>query len=281
VGSATLFVAIATNNVVLVRSEEGRAEGAGAVSGRRQLSTGEVQSDGQRRGRPKRICNFARRSGFFLYAPTPRLRLIQKTTLAMKRHFLLSVSPAVFAALLAVRVYAADPVSAGYVDFGKFLPPDSDGKYVEVNIKENLLKFAAIIAKAQEPEAAKLIGGLKLVRVNVVEMNDKNRTDLTERIGKVRADLETHGWERTVTVKDNGDDVAIFVKTGNGSAIEGLVVTVLGHNHEAVFVNVVGNIDPEQISTIAAKFNIPELKNLPGCHKNTPPAETAPKAEAS
>ena len=180
-------------------------------------------------------------------------------------------------AVLATRAFAADSASAGYVDFGKFLPADGSGKYVEINIKENLLGFAAALAKSQEPDVAKLIGGLKLIRVNVVGVDEKNRGDVATRIGKVRTDLEAQGWERTVTVRDNGDDVAIFVKSGKGNVIDGVVVTVLGHDHEAVFVNIVGNIDPEQIATIAAKFDIPQLKDLPKCHK-APAADTKPEA---
>jgi len=195
----------------------------------------------------------------------------------MNRSLRFLLSTAALTALLATRTFAAESASAGYVDFGKFIAADHDGKYVEVNIKENLLAFTAAIAKTQEPDLAKLIGGLKLIRVNVVGVDEKNRGDVTARIGKVRTELEAQGWERTVTVRDNGDDVAIFVKSGKGSVIEGLVVTVLGRNQEAVFVNIVGNIDPEQIATNAAKFDIPQLKDLPKIHK-APAADTKPEA---
>jgi Domain of unknown function (DUF4252) len=55
--------------------------------------------------------------------------------------------------------------------------------------------------------------------------------------------------------------VAVYVKTRGEEAIEGLVVTVLdGNKKEAVFVNLVGDIRPDQVAAVGKALNIDPLK---------------------
>jgi hypothetical protein len=44
--------------------------------------------------------------------------------------------------------------------------------------------------------------------------------------------------------------------------VEGLVVTILDGNREAVLVNIVGNIKPEQVALLGERFNIEPLKKV-------------------
>jgi hypothetical protein len=157
---------------------------------------------------------------------------------------------------------AADP-TPGYVDFGK-IAPSTEGKFVEVNLPEGLLKFASMFASKQEPQAAEVLRNIKHVRVNVVELSDANRSQIIERVKAVRQELETSGWTQIVNVREQpkGDDVQIFAKMHGAEAIEGLVVTVIEDNHEVVLVNIVGDIKPEQIATLAERFNIDPLKKI-------------------
>jgi len=183
----------------------------------------------------------------------------------MNRILRLATTTAAIAWALAATLSAAEP-APGYVDFGKIMP-SAEGKYVEVNIPQGLLKFAAMFASKQEPQAAEVLGNLKQVRVNVVELSDANRSQIIERVKAVRQELETQGWLQVVTVREQpkGDDVQIYTKTRGEEAIEGLVVTVISGHDEVVLVNIVGDIRPEQIATLAERFNIDPLKkiNLP------------------
>ncbi len=184
---------------------------------------------------------------------------------------------AVCAAGLALSSTIATAAEPGYVDFGPALAGSASTKNVEINLPEPLLNFAATIAKCQDADAAALIKDLKQIRVNVLGMDDKNRADLTERVQKIRADLGAQGWHRAVNVQDNGDDVAIFVKLGRTSAIEGLTVTVLSKSDDAVFVNIVGNIDPTRIAALGEKYGIDHLKKI-HCNPAAPAAPSAPAA---
>ena len=163
---------------------------------------------------------------------------------------------------VAVGVRAAE-VEPGYVDIGQLLP-SAKGQFVEVNLSSGLLRFAAKIAAHEEPEAAELIANLKRIRINVVGLDDSNRTGTIERMESIRRKLETEGWTQVVSVReqDGGDNVNVHVKQRGEDAIDGLVVTVIDKKGEAVFVNIVGNISADQISKIADKFDIEPLRKL-------------------
>lgn len=165
-------------------------------------------------------------------------------------------------ALLAggLRLVAADAPPTGEVDFGKFTPPGDGKEFVEVNVRNNLITMVARLAEKDEPEVAEVLRGLKAIRVNVVGLNDKNRTEMQERVQKVRADLEAQGWERIVTAQQKEDDVSVYVKTRKDEAVEGVVVTVLDGGGEAVFVNVVGDIKPEKLALLGERFDVEPLK---------------------
>lgn len=169
---------------------------------------------------------------------------------------------------------AAEP---GFVDFGPALAGAASTKCVEINLPEPLLNFAAVLAKGKDADAAALIKDLRQIRVNVLGLDDQNRADITARVQKVRTELAAQGWHRAVNVQDNGDDVAVFVKLGRDSAIEGLTVTVLAKSDDAVFVNIVGNIDPARIAALGERYGIDHLANI---HCN-PPAPAVPEAAAA
>lgn len=150
---------------------------------------------------------------------------------------------------------------AGYFDFAPFVAP-AKGDLVEINIEPSLLSIVGRVAQAQEPEAADLIKGLKLVRINVVKLDDGNRESTQKSIASVRARLVSDGWLQVVTVHDKkGDDVNVHVKTRGDEAIEGLVVTVLSGDKEAVFINILGDVKPEALAKIGTKFDIDPLKH--------------------
>ena len=158
---------------------------------------------------------------------------------------------------LTLAAYAAP--SPGLVDFGKFVAPKK-GEFVEVNIGKPLISMAARIIQKSENEAAEVLKGLERVRVNVIGLDDENRDDMLERVTAIREKLDGEGWDPIVTVKDKGDDVAVYLKTRGEEAVEGIVVTVLEDSRSAVLINIVGNIQPEKIALIGEKLNIPPLK---------------------
>jgi hypothetical protein len=181
----------------------------------------------------------------------------------MKNSIIQRLGLALLATLLCVSASAAS--QPGEVDFGKLGQPDKGGKYIEVNVGRNLLSLAAKLIDKQQPEAAKLLRSVQLVRVNVIGLSDDNRDDIQKRVGNIHTQLGQASWDRIVTVQEGNktEEVSVFVKARGDEALEGLVVTVVDPNgKEAVLVNVVGDIKPEQIAELGEALNINPLKEI-------------------
>jgi len=152
--------------------------------------------------------------------------------------------------------------SSGLVDFGKFTAPGKGGEFVEIQIKSNLLSLAAQLVEKEQPDAAKLLRSVQLVRVNVVGITDENREEMQKRVQKIRRDLDSRGWERNVNVQGkDGEDVGVYSNTRGGEALAGVAVTVIDSKN-IVLVNVVGDIKPEQIAALGESLNIKPLKEI-------------------
>ena len=179
----------------------------------------------------------------------------------MKRLLTFAIGTASLCAALNIAV-CADKLPPGQVDFGTFSPPKRGGEFVEVNLPSNLIWLAARLVEKQEPEAAQLLNGLKLVRVNVIGLSDDNRAEIQSRAQKVRQELTNKGWERIVAAQEKNQDVSVYLKMADTSTVQGLVVVVMDDKEHAVFVNVVGDIKPEQIAMLGDKLHLDALKNI-------------------
>ena len=172
---------------------------------------------------------------------------------------------AIAAAGLSVNAHAGS--NSGEVDFGKFTAPGKGGEFVEVQIKSNLLSLAAQLLDKEQPEAAKLVRSVRLIRVNVVGLTDENRDELKKRVEQIRSDLDEKGWERNVNVQGkDGEDVGVYTKTRGGEALAGVAVTVMD-SENLVLVNVVGDIKPDQVAALGESLNIKPLKEIGGAIK--------------
>jgi hypothetical protein len=179
----------------------------------------------------------------------------------MKHLIPVAFATAVLSVAAAANICAAG-LPVGQVDFGTFAPPRSGGEFVEVNITSSLISMAARLVEKQEPDIAALLNGLQLVHVNVVGLDDANRAEMERRVEKVRRELDGSGWEKVVAVRQQDQDVAVYLKTRNKDTVQGLVVTVVEANKQAVLINIVGDIKPEKLSLLGERLHIDPLKHL-------------------
>jgi hypothetical protein len=177
----------------------------------------------------------------------------------MKKSLCRSFAFALITASLSLTARAESP---GVVDFGKFTPPGKGSGFVEVHVRSNLLALAAQLLEKQQPEAAKLLRNVQLVRINVVGLTEENREEMQNRIQKIRQDLDGRGWERNVNVQGKaGEDVGVYTQTRGTEALAGVAITVIDPKN-VVLVNVVGDIRPEQIAALGESLNIKPLKEI-------------------
>lgn len=179
----------------------------------------------------------------------------------MKHSLRCALAAAFLSGGLGLTVHAGDP-SPGCIDFGSFTPPGGGRQFVEVNIGRNLISLVARLAEPHEAEVSNLLRGLESVRVIAVGLDDSNRAEIQERVKRVRAELDRLGWERLVTAQQKGDDVGVYLKLRHDEAVEGLVVTVIEGNGQAVFVNIIGDLRPEQLATVGERLHLEPLQKI-------------------
>lgn len=190
----------------------------------------------------------------------------------MKLHLPTQAALAALLFTCAQATRAAD-TPAGVVDLGPLTPPAAGGPWVEVNLRGNLLAMAARLVAREEPDLAEMIRGLQAVRVHVVGLDDANRAAVTQQLEAVRQKLSSlEGWEQVVTVRESDQNVAVFLKLRGDEAVEGLVVTVLEGDREAIFVNLAGDVHPDKVAELGEKLGLHPLKEagLKLRHAQTP-----------
>ena len=131
---------------------------------------------------------------------------------------------------------------------------------VEVNLRGALLRLAAEATRADEPETAALIDGLRGVTVRVYPAPEGDRPQIVSSLADVGRRFESDGWLTLVRVRslpdddDSDGDVWIYVRE-SGSIFDGLAVLALDEeDSNAVFVHIDGTIDPTDIGRLTRRF---------------------------
>ncbi len=165
---------------------------------------------------------------------------------------------------------------AGYVDFESLGLFNEEDAVVEIYLHDALLGMVASMSKSADPELSDMLSKLKLVRVQKFEMGDALGSEVETKVSGLAAKLEKGGWTRAVRVREADENVYVYFKMGE-KLLQGITVMAIERDREATFVNIVGEIDPEQIGRLGKKFDIDELHDLQDWDKGKDRAREEPK----
>ena len=140
----------------------------------------------------------------------------------------------------------------GYVDFGE-LNSIFGEPTVQIAVGESLLGLVASLSASEDPEAAELFKRLNGVRVNVFE-TQQMAIGAVDYVREVSSQLSNLGWESVVTVNSADEQVRIFMKIDQDK-VQGITVMAVEEN-EAVFVNVIGSLNADELGKVMDNFNI-------------------------
>lgn len=140
----------------------------------------------------------------------------------------------------------------GYVDFGE-LSSIFGEPAVQISIGASLLNLVGSLSAEEDPEAAELFKKLNGVRVNVFE-TETMAEGAVDLVKDISSKLSSSGWESVVTVNSTDEQVRVFMKI-NAEMVDGITVMAIEEN-EAVFVNVIGNINPAELERVMKNFDV-------------------------
>ena len=173
----------------------------------------------------------------------------------MKSSIIRKILTACLTALMALPVMAQEDALKGYpgyVNFGELSMIFGEPS-VQISVGESLLGLVSSLSASEDPEAAELFNRLKGVRVSVYE-TESMADGAVDLIKDVSSRLVDQGWEAVVTVNSADEQVRIFMMI-NDNLVEGITVMAIEET-EAVFVNVIGTINPEELGKVMENFDI-------------------------
>lgn len=151
---------------------------------------------------------------------------------------------------------------SGYVDFAELGLAEEEA-IVEIYLHDALLGMVASMSRGSDPELADMLGKLKLIRVQKFRLDDDQKVGtVEEQISTLAGKLEKGGWVTAVRMREKrGENVYVHLKMGE-TLLQGITVMAVEEGESVTFVNIVGEIDPEQIGRLGRKFDIHELDEL-------------------
>jgi hypothetical protein len=140
----------------------------------------------------------------------------------------------------------ADNQHPGYVDFDNLPGLGNADATVDITLGGWLMGLARIAA--EEEDDLDFLNGIDSIRVRVFEIDD-NADVFLDDARQIMEDLEQRGWEQFARVNKRDELVFIMVK-GDERQLDGITIVAVESGDEAVFVNISGSIDPDDIAKI-------------------------------
>ena len=136
--------------------------------------------------------------------------------------------------------------SAGYADLESLGVRDTD-LVMKLSIGPALLRFAASHVD-DDPEVKELLESLDGIRIRIYEI-DGDAGRVASRINSMSRHLQEDGWEPVMLVRTEDEATHMLIRVVD-QRISGLTVLVSDGDSEAVVVNLMGTIQPEQFGDV-------------------------------
>lgn len=151
----------------------------------------------------------------------------------------------------------------GFVEFSD-LGVKAPGKLtLRVALHGPLLRFVAEAARGEEPGFAELIDKLQGIFARIYELPAGSPEALLRQAEETARRLEGRGWQTVVEVHYPEGDTSFLQVRSEGDRILGLAVMFVDPaDGSAGFINVVGDITPEDVGRIGRTFDIDALERF-------------------
>lgn len=150
----------------------------------------------------------------------------------------------------------------GFVDFDSLGIPEPGKRTLKVSLYGPTLRLLAEAVRGEEPAFADLISKLQGIFAHIYQVPAGSQRGLLAHAEAAARGLERRGWETVFETRgEDGEASLIQVRTGP-EKILGLSVMFFDPEGTVGFINVVGDISPEEIGRLAEQLDIDGLSGL-------------------
>ena len=142
--------------------------------------------------------------------------------------------------------------NAGFADLDSLGMNDTD-RVLALSIGPALLRFAARHVE-DDPETRALLRSLDGVRIRIYEI-DGDPARVAARMDDMSRKLAGTGWERVLLVRQAQEQAHMLVRFDD-DRICGMTVLVSDGDEEAVVINLMGDIQPQQFGGVMAALDV-------------------------
>jgi hypothetical protein len=156
------------------------------------------------------------------------------------------------AVLLTACGLTAPRSSEGFADLESLGVRDTDS-VMKLSLGPSVLRFAASHID-DEPETRELLKSLDGVRIRIYEI-DGDAGRVARRIEDMSMNLQDDGWEPVMLVREENETTHMLLRTVDGR-ICGMTVLVSDGESEAVVINLMGDIKPDQFGEVMVALDV-------------------------
>ena len=142
--------------------------------------------------------------------------------------------------------------SEGYANLESLGMRDTD-KVMTLSLGPTVLRLAASHID-DEPELRELLKSLDGVRIRIYEIEgDAGR--VATRMESMSANLQSEGWEPVVLIREENESTHMLLRVAD-EQICGMMVLVSDGDTEAVVINLMGKIQPQQFGDVMLALDV-------------------------
>lgn len=149
----------------------------------------------------------------------------------------------------------------GYLDLDRFVSENSANVKTEVFLQSNILQMAARLVRQAEPEFAKMLESIDLIRVVDLDFGSTDVGSIDNRSSDLLNSMRDGSWQTLVRMRNGDERTEICMQSRHPDRIDALAI-VSGRGSRLSVVNIVGEIDLEKIVRLGEQFNIESLEGL-------------------
>lgn len=158
----------------------------------------------------------------------------------------------------------------GYVDFAELGVHPPGRPKLRVNLYGALLHLVAEATRSDEPGFSELIEKLRGIFATVYEVPPEARAAIEKKATDTANRLQARGWQTVFEMHEGDGDSSYLQVHTDGDRILGLAVMFVEPDGTAGFINVVGDITPEDVGRLGRTFNIDALQRFEEPDAKTP-----------